>query len=669
MARVHFYSGVLCGLVVVATPALRADSPKPFDAAAAFGARTDIASLRLSPDGLSVAFVTPIQGQGSVVYTQALTPGAKAKVAFYADGKPYRLRGCNWVANDRLICAVYGLVTDHKNNNIAGLLPVTRLMAVNADGSKPQLLSVTQSQYTPGLALQDTAVIDWLPDQDGSVLMSRTYLPNLHPESRTGSEESGLGVDLVDTRTLAVKHVVPPRQDATEYLSDGRGTVRIVAEHNMQPGGRDSGVLTYLYRKPDSLDWQKLSTYNQTDHSGFRPVAVDHDLNIVYGWKKLNGRVALYSMSLDGSLHEQVVYSRTDVDLDSLLRIGRRNRVVGVSYVTDLPGSEIFSDDIKQMLAAVHGALPQKRLSVVDSSADESKLVFFAGSDTDPGTYYMLDSQSHSLRKFLGTRAALEGVTLASVKPVSYPAADGVMIPGYLTLPPGVDNPHGLPAIVMPHGGPSARDDGGFDWLAQFYAARGYVVLQPNFRGSTGYGDAWYLQNGFKSWETAIGDIVAAGHWLVNQGIADPAKLGIVGWSYGGYAALQSVTVDPGVFKAIIAIAPVTDLAAVKSERGFWSDYFLVGDFVGSGQSMRDGSPITHASQFKQPVLLFHGTADRNVSVEESRSMAAALKAAGAKCDLVTYDDHDHQLEDSAVRADMLRQSDAFLRRAFGMSP
>jgi len=669
MMRAHLYSGVLCGLAMMAAPVLHADSPKSFDAAAAFGARTDIGSLRLAPDGLSVAFITPIQGQGSVLYTQGLAPGAKAKVAFYADGKPYRLRGCNWVANDRLVCAVYGLVPDHKNNNIAGLLPITRLMAVNADGTKPQQLSAQQSQYTPGLALDDTAVIDWLPDQDGSVLMSRTYLPNVHPESMTSSSDHGLGVDLVDTRTLAVKHVIPPREEATEYISDGRGTVRIVAERNMQPGGRDSGVLTFLYRTPGSFDWQKLSTYNQADHSGFRPIAVEHDLNIAYGWKKLDGRIALYSMSLDGSLHEQVVYSRPDVDLDGLIRIGRRNRVVGVAYVTDLPASEIFSDDIKQMLAAVHGALPQKRLRVVDSSADESKLLFFAGSDTDPGAYYMLDRQTHSLRKFLGTRAGLEGVTLASVKPVNYPAADGVMIPAYLTLPPGVDNPHGLPAIVMPHGGPSARDEGGFDWLAQFYAARGYVVLQPNFRGSAGYGDAWYLQNGFKSWETAIGDVVAAGHWLVNQGIADPTKLGILGWSYGGYAALQSVNVDPGLFKAVVAIAPVTDLAALKSERGFWSDYFLVSDFVGSGQTMRDGSPIAHADKFKQPVLIFHGTADRNVSVEESRSMAAALKAAGAKCDLVTFDDHDHQLEDSGVRADMLRQSDAFLRRSFGMNP
>src|ERR1700733_6741040 len=102
MARVHFYSGVLCGLVMVAAPGLRADSSKPFDAAAAFGARPDIASLRLSPDGLSVAFVTPIQGQGSVVYTVGLAAGSKPKVAFYADGKPFRLRGCNWVATDRV---------------------------------------------------------------------------------------------------------------------------------------------------------------------------------------------------------------------------------------------------------------------------------------------------------------------------------------------------------------------------------------------------------------------------------------------------------------------------------------------------------------------------------------------------------------------------------------
>lgn len=204
------------------------------------------------------------------------------------------------------------------------------------------------------------------------------------------------------------------------------------------------------------------------------------------------------------------------------------------------------------------------------------------------------------------------------------------MIPGYLTLPAGVADPHGFAAVV---------------WLAQFFAARGFVVLQPNFRGSAGFGDEWFEHNGFKSWEIAVADVVAAGRWLVSAGIADPSNLGIIG------------------------IAPVTDLAALKEERRHWSDFAVTSEFIGEGTHMRDGSPITHARQFTQPVLLFHGTSDRNVSVEQSRRMQAALKAAGANSRLVTYDERDHQLEDSAVRADMLRQSDAFLRRSFGMSP
>ncbi len=321
-------------------------------------------------------------------------------------------------------------------------------------------------------------------------------------------------------------------------------------------------------------------------------------------------------------------------------------------------------------MVALHQALAQWPLiSVVDSSSDGSKVLVFAGSDVDPGSYYILDQQAHTLHKFLGTRAQLEGVTLGHVKPMTYPSGDGTNIPAYLTLPPGVDDPHGMPAIVMPHGGPASRDEWGFDWLAQFYAARGFVVLQPEFRGSAGYGDDWFVNNGFKSWDIAIGDVVAAGHWLVKQGIADPAKIAIVGWSYGGYAALQSTVIDPTLFKAIVAIAPVTDLAALKEEHRWLTDYALLNSYVGDGPQVHDGSPIAHADKFKQPVLIFHGTSDLNVSVEESRRMDAALKAAGAHSELVTFEDHDHNLDDSATRAEMLRQSDAFLRRSLGISP
>ena len=151
-------------------------------------------------------------------------------------------------------------------------------------------------------------------------------------------------------------------------------------------------------------------------------------------------------------------------------------------------------------------------------------------------------------------RPGLEDMKLAPMKAITYRAADGTMVPGYLTLP--VDRPaRGLPAIVLPHGGPGSRDVWGFDWLAHYFAAEGFAVLQPNFRGSTGYGDAWFQKNGFKSWETAIGDVNDAGRYLVSEGIADPARLGVFGWSYGGYAALQSVALDPDLFKAVTGCA------------------------------------------------------------------------------------------------------------------
>jgi dipeptidyl aminopeptidase/acylaminoacyl peptidase len=203
--------------------------------------------------------------------------------------------------------------------------------------------------------------------------------------------------------------------------------------------------------------------------------------------------------------------------------------------------------------------------------------------------------------------------------------------------------------------------------LAQFYAARGYAVLQPNFRGATGYGDAWYLQNSFRSWPTAIGDVLDAGRWLVAQGIADPAKLGIVGWSYGGYAALQGAVTDAAVFKAVVAIAPVTDLNELRNAEGDWSDYDVVSQFIGQGPLVRAGSPAQNAGKIKVPVLLFHGALDRAVPIAQSEHMIRSLERAGIPHELVTWDSLDHSLDDSGARTEMLRKSDEFLRRVFGM--
>jgi dienelactone hydrolase len=654
----------LFALICVATP-IAAQGDQPFDAAAAFGARPSVTDLTLSPDGLRVAYVAPGAGQGATVYTLELAKGAVPHAALGAAGKPDRLGGCDWVSNTRLVCIVYGVV----NSGLLELLPFTRMVAVNADGNNLNLLSTKSNFYTRGLQLGGGNIIDWLPDEDGAALMSRVYLPDSRLSSRVGSSAEGVGVDWIDTQSASTKSIEPPRRDAIAYISDGRGAVRIMgvrARQNM--GGQDTGIINYLYRAQGSHEWQKLGDYNQVERTGFLPYAVDHDRNVAYGFQKLNGRLALYAVTLDGSLHEEMIYARPDVDVDGLIRIGRRQRVVGVSYATDTRHAIYFDPEMQQINAALSKALPGlPQVRIVDSSLDESKLLVRAGSDQDPGVYYLFDRKAKELQTFLVVRTQLEGVKLASMKPVSYPARDGTMVPGYLTLPPGQEDAKGLPAIVLPHGGPGARDEWGFDWLSQYFASRGFAVLQPNFRGSSGYGDAWFHDNGFKSWPIAIGDVLDAGHWLIAQGIADPGKLGIVGWSYGGYAALQSPVVEPSLFKAVVAIAPVTDLGALKEEHRHWSDFNLVRDEVGDGAHVRAGSPAMNADKIKIPVLIFHGALDRNVGINQSKEMASRLTAAGDRCELVTWDDLDHYLDDSSARTAMLRKADAFLRQAMGM--
>ena len=652
---------VIVTLAQLVAPALAQDN-KPFDAALAFGARQSVADLSLSPDGMTVAYVAPSQGLGSTLYALRLEKGAKAKGVLVATGKPERLSHCHWVSNERLACSVYGVVRAPQ-----GLLPFTRLIAVNADGSNVKQLTTQANLYTRGLQLGGGKIIDWLPDQDGSVLMSRNYLPDDHTGTHIASIAEGLGVDLLDTRTLASRTVEPPHRDAAGYLSDGRGTVRVMGVKVLGPGNQDTGVIAYYYRTQDSRDWQKLGDYNFLERSGFAPLAVDHDRNIAYGLRKWDGRMALYSLTLDGSMSQALIFSRPDVDIDGLISIGRRYRVVGVSYATDYRTDVYFDPEIDKITTTISKALASPgKVWIADSSVDEQKLLLFSSRDDDPGVYYLLDRRTHHLDTFLVAREELEGVKLAKVKPITYSASDGTSIPGYLTLPPGVETAKGLPAIVMPHGGPGARDEWGFDWLAQFFAARGYAVLQPNFRGSSGYGDSWYRQNGFRSWQTAIGDVLDAGRWLVAQGIADPGKLGIVGWSYGGHAALQSAATDAGVFKAVVAIAPVTDLNELKEEERDWSDYDVLSQEIGEGPQVRAGSPAQNAGKIKVPVLLFHGALDRNVPIAQSEHMARSLEKAGVPHELVTWDNLDHSLEDSSARTEMLRKSDEFLRRAFG---
>jgi len=277
----------------------------------------------------------------------------------------------------------------------------------------------------------------------------------------------------------------------------------------------------------------------------------------------------------------------------------------------------------------------------------------------------LFNKASKTLGEMIAVRPNLAGRSLATVKPISYPAADGTSIPAYLTLPPGKDAKN-LPAVVLPHGGPTSRDEWGFDWLSQFLASRGYAVIQPEYRGSGGFGDAWLAQNGFKGWRTSIGDISAAARYLAGQGIADPKRTAIVGWSYGGYAALQSAATEPSLYKAVVAIAPVTDLALMKTEAQDFSNYKETAAFIGDGPHLVQGSPLRQVAAIQAPVLLIHGDRDVNVNFEQSQKMQQALQAAGKQSEFLSFGGLDHQLEDNEARASMLLKIGQLLDRTIG---
>jgi dipeptidyl aminopeptidase/acylaminoacyl peptidase len=359
----------------------------------------------------------------------------------------------------------------------------------------------------------------------------------------------------------------------------------------------------------------------------------------------------------------ELAYSDPNVDVDDVVRLGRQAKLIGVTTVNEKRRIIYFDKEYDGLAIALGRALGGQTIEFASSSDDEQKLLLFAGSDTDSGAWYVFDRKTKRLNQIALVRPQLEHMTLATQTPISYRAADGTLIPAYLTLPPGGPQ-KGLPAIVMPHGGPSARDEWGFDWLPQFFAMRGYAVIQPNYRGSAGYGESWLMKKGFQSWRTALGDITDSGRWLVSQGIAAPDKLAIVGWSYGGYAALQANVVAPDLFKATIAIAPVTDFETLKQEFTHYTNANLVAQLIGSGPHIVEGSPARHADAFRSPVLMFHGTNDLNVRIDESRLMNDRLHAAGKQSELIVYQGLDHPLPSGQTRTDMLRKADAFLRQS-----
>lgn len=625
------------------------------DSAARFGALESVHDISLSPDGSRIAYIDNAPGRKRRLYVVGTAEGATPR-AILSGSADSNLNWCAWVTNARLACQTFALV-DYAGDVIGA----SSILAVDADGSNLRTLTNQHNDRVLYYDLRGGSVIDWSSSDNGTLLMTRAYVPETDIGTNIVKRLEGLGVDHVNTASGSSRRIENPVRDAVGYYSDGQGRVRIMATQALVGATRQyEATVRYFFRPQQGGNWRPLAQRDVVSDEGFQPAVVDAANNSVYGFTKIDGRKAVVTMPLDGTGTTTTIYAHPEVDVDEIMRVGRNGRFVGVSYATDRRKAVVTDKEIASMTGALSRALGGKQVMLVDASADESRYLVLATSDVDPGVYFLFSPKTKELRPLLMVREQLAGVALSPVKPVTYPAADGAQIPGYLTLPPGRSDAKGLPAIVMPHGGPSARDEWGFDWLAQYFALSGYAVLQPNFRGSSGYGDEWYQNNGFQSWQVALGDVADGGRWMVAQG-ADATKLSIVGWSYGGYAALQSGVIAPDLFKAIVAIAPVTDLARLKADAAEGGGGRINARYIGSGSHIREGSPSQHADTIKAPVLMFHGTFDQNVDVEQARIMRGALRSKGKSVELVEYPELAHSLTDGAARTDMLRRISAFL--------
>lgn len=661
MRRVSLVAGSAMALCLCA-PALAAPAD---DLAAKFGARESIRSVSISPAGDKAVAVMALPAGGEVAMVIDFATGS-LKPVMQAGAHNDGLNDCLFVTDSRIVCKAWLVQGSGRQ-----LDRYTKLFTVKPDGSDVRTLSDPVSSSTYYTSGYGGGLVDLNAPHDPNAVLMQTWFA---PETTTGTIRSahkeGLAVEEVDLDSMKRQVVEPPRSTAGGYMTDGMGHVRIMQLTRQTVDGYASNTDVYMAKPTPDGPWRPFSTvYNLPTglSQGFIPVAVDPQANFAYGFDSKNGFTAVFKKPLDGTGEVTEVASNPTADIDDLITIGRRDRVVGVSFATQRRTEVYFDQGLSNLRTALGSALPNSPLiSFKDASTDENKLLLYAGSDTDPGSIYVFNKQTNQLSPLLPTRPELAGITMGKMTSVTYTAADGTKIPAYLTLPPGSDGKN-LPAIVMPHGGPASRDEWGFDWLVQFFAVRGFAVLQPEFRGSSGFGDAWFQKNGFQSWRKAIGDVDDAGKWMLAQGIAAPGKLAIFGWSYGGYAALQSQVLDPDLYKAVIAVAPVTDLDMVRAESDNAYNHLIVDAFIGHGPHVDEGSPARHADRFKAPVLIFHGRDDTTVGIAESETMADHLTKAGKSVQLVTFEGLDHQLDSGSARSELLSKSDQFLRTSLGL--
>jgi acetyl esterase/lipase len=623
----------------------------------AFASLPKSQSVAISPDGKRIAALSNVKGRWGVIIRVLDNPESPPLVFKAPDG-PLEVRWLRW-ANDDWILA--GLGTLANRRYLGENTRETRMMAIAADGSKAinpvrpgksaPIGSIVPQQNATLTAIRQDDVIDFTPEDPKTILVS--IIENQY-------SESSATVRKIDVATGAYTAIMSGRPHVWRYLTDTKNEVRL-GFGSLISGDKYNQF--YDYKDP-IRGWvrREKSLLNSVDYAF---IDFDKDARFAFVLGAVNGRRALLRWDMQSDQQSSIIFEHSELDVESVYQIERTREVYGVE-LSD--GRDMYFDPVwAKRMDALGRALPNVELTVQDSTVDQGRMILKATSSKEPGTFYMFDSIKKSLLVVGNAYPMLGAQNLSSRQWVDYKTRDGLQINAVLTRPRSVPSDKPLPTVILPHGGPWSNDDLEFDWLAQFIADRGYLVLQPNYRGSSGYGKA-FLDAGDRQWGLAMQDDLTDGlKYLIDKGLTDAKRVCIVGGSYGGYAALWGVVKDIEQYRCAASFNGVSDIVAMLADDlgSLKSEFYSkrIGDIGAGRKALVAVSPINFVDKIKTPILLVHSKDDGRVDIKQSRRMADKLKAAGKSVEFIEVEKGEHFLENEASRVTFLTALEGFLAK------
>jgi dipeptidyl aminopeptidase/acylaminoacyl peptidase len=591
---------------------------------------------QLSPDGKYLAYLAPDQKNVLQVWLRSLEPAGEAPTEDHpiTNDKKRGIRSYFWAYDG--VHLIYLQDADGDEN--------FHCFSVNIQTNRVRDLTPFQDVKAQPIDLNPD-----FPDQ---------FLVGLNLNN-----PQSFDVYRVDLTTGAIWFEAENPGDIVSWVVDAKFQVR-AAIAATPDGGSD-----LLYRGALAEDsWEILRHWSAEDEGYASSFSADGNILYIVGSHDANAQ-RLIALNL-ATREESIIAEDAQYDVGGIVTHPTNYTLQAVGFYRDKLEWQILDPSIAGDLAAIAQVRSGEYRIGSRTLADDRWLVSYT-TDDGPVYYYLYDRASQTSSLLFSNKPDLEKLPLVSMQPVRYSARDSLTIHGYLTLPTGVE-PQALPMVLLVHGGPWARDTWGYDPQAQWLANRGYAVLQVNFRGSTGYGKA-FVNAGNRQWAAQMhDDLLDAVSWLTQQGIADPAKVAIMGGSYGGYAALVGLAFTPDVFAAgVDIVGPSNLLTLLQSIPPYWAPllskmYLRVGNLETEAEFLKSRSPLFFCDQIQKPLLIGQGANDPRVKQAESDQIVEAMRSAGKPVEYVLYPDEGHGFARPENRIQFYAIAEEFLAKYLG---